>query len=342
MYKKLLPSLMIVCSTYAASAQSTLTAANFNPQIGDAFVVHNCDTTGVTEGPSGAQTWNFSSMVTTSVDTGHAVSCLSTSHCSMFPGSTLALSAPPSHLIQFISADASKLSQVGYYQAADTNLVLSNFMDQLHYPFTYLDTFTDAYAGTLTFSLATAVENGTVGVFCDGYGTLMLPGGVTFDSVLRVHSAQNFTDSTNLFGTPTIENFNISTYTWYRPNFHSALLTISTVTQTGAASASYELVSYVPSKAPTAVPTVNNLTASLTLYPNPAQNELNIAFSTTSNKPMRITLTDVTGREIAVIAAGSAQNLAPTTYNTTGLAKGLYLVRLQCGVETVTRKLVIE
>ncbi len=344
MFKKLLPSLILIGSTITSYAQSTLTAANFNPQIGDAFAIVNCDTAGVTPGGSGpGQNWDFTTaLVTTSLDTGNAVPCLSTPHCAMFPGTTLAVKSPQSDLIQYIKADSSRLSQVGYYQAADTNLVLSTDpMDEIRYPFTYLDSFTDSYSGTLTFSLATANEIGSVHVICDAYGTLHLPGGVTFTNALRVNSTQVFTDSTDLFGTPTIDTFNINTYTWYVANYHSALLTISYVTQVGAASSSYKLVSYAPYQVQAAgVPLVNGSTSSLTVYPNPVQDELNIDYDGKNNKNVRITLMDVLGRQVAVIADGQInQHL---TYNTAGLAKGVYVLHLQSGDESITRKIEVE
>ena len=216
-------------------------------------------------------------------------------------------------------------------------------MDEIRYPFTYLDSFDDSYSGTLTFSLATANEIGSVHVVCDGYGTLHLPGGTTFSNVLRVHSTQVFTDSTDLFGTPTIDTFNISTYTWYDSGYHTAVLTISFVNQLGSGSANYELVSYAPRQITVAgVPVVNNGAPLLTVYPNPVQNELNIAYDTKTNENVRITLVDMLGREVAVIADGTSQIAQHTTYNTAGLAKGLYILHLQSGTESITRKIEIQ
>ncbi len=343
MYKKLLPSLILIGCTVASYAQSTLTGANLNPQIGDAFAIVNCVPDTVTARNGGpAQTWDFTSLVTTSLDTGNAVSCFTTTHCAMFSGTTLAVTSPQSDLIQYIEANSTKLSQVGYYQAADTNLVLSTDpMDEIRYPFTYLDSFDDSYSGTLTFSLATANEIGSVHVVCDAYGSLHLPGSVIFPNVLRVHSTQVFTDSTDLFGTPTIDTFNISTYTWYDSGYHTAVLTISYVTQFGASSSSYQLVSYAPMQVRAAgVPLVAGAASLLTVYPNPAHDELNIGYDNKTNGNVRITLIDVLGRQVAVIADGQiAQNI---TYNTSGLAKGLYLLRLQSGEETITRKIEIQ
>ena len=345
MYKKLLPSLILIGCTITSYAQSTLTAANFNPQIGDAFAVVNCAPDTVTPRNGGpAQTWDFTSLVTTSLDTGKAVSCLSTPHCAMFPGTTLAITSPQSDLVQYILADSAKLSQVGYYQAADTNLVLSTDpMDEIRYPFTYLDSFDDSYSGTLTFSLATANEIGSVHVVCDGYGTLNLPTGITFTNALRVHSTQVFTDSTDLFGTPTIDTFNISTYAWYVSGYHTAILTISFVTQFGASSSSYQLVSYAPYEVQAAgVPLVNGIASSLSVYPNPVQNELNVDYDNKTNDNVRITLIDMLGRQVVVIADGSGQIAQHIAYNTTGLAKGLYILHLQSGDESITRKIEVE
>ena len=344
MYKKLLPSLLLIGCAFASSAQPILTAANFNPQIGDAFASRICDTTGVFPGASGANvTWNFSTLTTTSVDTGMVVACSSTPDSALFPGSTYAIIAHTTHLIPYYIASSTKLSQNGYYisHAPDTNAVYSDPIDQFRYPFTYGYSFSDSYAGIITLDTNIVHETGTINVVYDGYGTLMLPG-FTDSNVLRVYSTQLFVDSANLFGFPVMQTFQLETYAWYIPNYHSPLLAILLTTQVGG---SYynKAVSYAPQQLHSAgVTELHNISSSLKLYPNPAQNELNIAYEDATNEQVRITLTDVTGREIAVIAEGAAQGLHHTTYNTTGLAKGLYIVRIQSEKETITRKIVIE
>ena len=342
MFKKLLPSLFLAGCVATSYAQPTLTAANFNPQIGDAFVSHICDPTGVVPGPGGANvTWNFNTLTTTSIDTGTATACSMTPDSALFPGSTYAIVSHATHVIPYYIASTSKLSQNGYYIATDTNGVYSDPIDQIHYPFTYLDSFADDYAGIITLDTNIVHETGTINVKCDGYGILNLPG-FADSSVLRVHSTQLFVDSANLFGTAIIQTFLLETYAWYAPNYHSPLLAILITTQIGGTYTN-TAVSYAPVQVHSAsVPQIQGISSSLKLYPNPAQNELNIEFNDAENEQVRISLVDVLGREVAVIGEGPATKLQQTTYNTTGIAKGLYILRLQSATETITRKIEIQ
>ena len=340
MFKNLSIALLISCCSLVTFAQPTLTAANFNPVIGDAFGNIICDTTGITAGSGGAAvTWNFSALISTSVDTGAVTACASTPHCSLFPGSTYAIISQATHLIPYYIAGAAALSQNGYYIASDTNAVYSDPIDQFHYPFTMGTTFSDPYAGILTLGSITAQETGTITVTCDGYGTLELPGSID-SNALRVHTVQLFTDSASLFGFPTVQTFQLETYSWYKTDYHSPLMTILNTTQVGG-SYTNKAVSYSPRQVSTSATTLSGTGPALLLYPTPATNELNVQYYCPTNQRVRITLCDVTGRQVALIADRLMYGTNTITCNTTMLPKGLYLLHLQAGTETITRKVVI-
>ena len=138
MYKKIVPILSLVCSSFVSFAQApTLTAANFNPQLNDAFITHVCDTTGVLQGPPGANvTWDFTvpGLTTTQIDTGRSVPVASTAAGAYFPTSTTAVVTPTASMTTYGIATTSKLSSTGYYQSATQNSIYSDPMDQLQYP----------------------------------------------------------------------------------------------------------------------------------------------------------------------------------------------------------------
>lgn len=345
MHKLLLPLLLVAGSATLSFGQSTLTAANFNPVAGDApFIIKVCDTTGVTPGASGAHTtWNFTSTLhATSTDTGRAVPCTAAAvSCSSFPGSTLALKGPGYlNVTNYVAAGSTKLSQVGYWSAADTNLVMTDPMDQIRYPFTYGTSFVDTFSGMLTLSVAHAHHNGTISVTCDGFGTLMLPGR-TDTGVLRVHSSQLFIDSTSLFGSPVLTSYTIESYDWYKAGYHSVLLTQQTVTQVGASSPTFRFVAYAAAQL-TGVEDVANNIHSLELYPNPVQNELNIRFTATTGEQVRVSLYDMMGREVAVVADQYATGDQRLSYNTGSLPRGLYLLKVSSASQTTSRKIELQ
>lgn len=351
MLKSLLMPVCITAISATAFGQSTLTGATFNPVIGDAFAIKVCNTTGVAPGASGAGiTWNFSSLVPSSADTGRAISCFSLPSsappCTNYPGTTIVIKGPSiaKSTTAYLVANATKLSQNGYFIHADTSLKLTNPADQLRYPFTYGTTFLDTCEGTFRAGPTTAYEAhhiGYINVNCDGHGTLNLPGSVTHTGVLRVHTTQNFTDSLNLFGTPLLKSYVISSYDWYKPNYHTALLTIQKITEVGNTVPDYEFIAYAVAPV-TAVSDVDNKIDELQLYPNPASDLLNISYTTKGSEKVTVGLYDLMGREVAEIATKQGKGQQQIQFNTASYPEGVYIVRLQTGSEIITKNITLQ
>jgi hypothetical protein len=341
MYKKIHLFLIGVALPAISIAQTTISAAQFNPQAGDAFISRNCVTTGVYQGNSGGNvTWDFTGLITSTTDTSSTINCSQTPNCAMFPGSIVAvLNSNAGQKYDYLSYDNNKLSQNGYFQSVDTNAVYTDPMDQLHYPLAYQDIFSDTYAGIVTYGLVQATESGIVYDTCDGWGTLKLPT-ATYNNTLRVHSFQQFTDSANLFGNPVIETFNFSTYTWYTPDFHTALLTILYANQIGGSN-NFKTVTYA-AKNITGVPVVTNEATGFEVFPNPANGAVNVKLTTAANEKVQVSLNDITGRQIGILADENVQGTKTYKYNTSNLAKGLYFIHLQAGNYSETRKLEVE
>ena len=76
------------------------------------------------------------------------------------------------------------------------------------------------------------------------------------------------------------------------------------------------------------------------LYPNPADEELNISFHAINNEKMTIVLTDLTGKTIqtTTIQANEGENLV--LLNTSDFAKGVYFVNLLSGTKRTTLQFV--
>lgn len=343
MLKRTLLPLICMLISGTSFSQSTLTHANFTPVIGDNFAIRICDTTGVLPGPAGPSTnWDFSGLVTTSVDTTRSILWTTGAGYLNFPGSTNAINGSafyPTSTVYY-KADAAKLSQNGYYAAPDTNLILSDPADQLRYPFTYPNSFNDNFAGILRLGPISAHHNGVLNVVCDGYGTLTLPTRVDAN-VLRVHSTQTFTDSINVFGAPVLKTYTISSYDWYKPDFHTSLLTIQTVTELGAPAPSFKVVAYAQAKV-VGVDEVKSNISAFQLSPNPATDMLNIQFASTDNSRVRVSLYDMLGKEIAVISDKTGKGNQHISYNTKNLPRGIYLVHIQAGTETLSKKLELQ
>lgn len=348
---------MLPFTSVLANAQvPNLTGASNNPVVNDSFINIICNPAGVSVGAAGASiSWNFATLspttVTYPIDTGHVITANASapgySLLSLVPGfsATHAIVTPASTVTNYYQASSSKLSASATYMDMNNNAVYTDPIDIFHYPFTFGSHFVDAYAGAVTYMGATITETGNVTVDGDGWGTLTLPptppssSPTTYTGVLRVHSNRLFKDSLNLFGsTPVVDTFD--SYTWYQPGYHAALLTITTVKGPGI---NNTVVSYAQKQIANhvAVPVASNMNASLLVYPNPTNDKLDIQFGNSTNESTRVSLTDMAGREVAVIAdqATGAQHII---CNVGHLAKGIYVLRLQSGSETVTRKIEIQ
>lgn len=364
MNKLPLLSLCFAAITSIVDAQvPTLTNANVSPSLNDSFLTVVADETGVMQGASGAGvTWNFGTLSTKgiadSVSIGNVIYANTASSysglalaASLIPSATFATSthavvSPTSAFTTYYIGSVAKLSTSAIYYSSTANSLYTDPMDVFQFPFTFGSNFVDAYAGFVTYGSATMTQSGSASVNADGWGTLILPPAPpststrTFTGVLRVHGYQLFKDSVNVFGGGVIYD-TIETYTWYQPGYHSALLTISTVKNTLT---SYKVVSYARKQLANhqAVSELDGVEATLKLYPNPANSFVHISFNTSADGPVKISLVDVLGREAAVIADHEFHGEVNLSYNTTALSKGLYLVRVQSGEETITRKLEVQ
>lgn len=82
--------------------------------------------------------------------------------------------------------------------------------------------------------------------------------------------------------------------------------------------------------------------ANVSMYPNPAKNQLNIGYSLTNISDVHVGVFDLLGREVLSADAIDQQiGSQALQLNTTNINNGVYLVKLQAGGQTITRKVVI-
>ena len=82
----------------------------------------------------------------------------------------------------------------------------------------------------------------------------------------------------------------------------------------------------------------NSFASSINLFPNPATNRFTIALPSVKEK-VEITITDITGKIIYTTIEGGTQKIE---VNTNDFAEGVYLVKVQAGDFSATKKLVIQ
>ncbi len=352
----LLTSCILACSATLSHAQITLTAATMNPIVGNSFSTINCDTSAanlklsIFAADTGANhVWNYTGLTSISLDTALEVTCASTPNCSMFLSATnMAAKTLSSSAYVYSIINSDSVSTTGYYASATQNAILTNPMKQLKYPFSFRDSFTDAYAGSITFDPGlgtgpiTAHEAGNLHVVCDGWGILKIPTNVDSNTV-RIHGTQTFIDSASIFGSPVAITVAINTFQWYMLNYHSPVMSVTFTDQIAGPGTPIHIktVSYAR-KYPVGISNVAMLENSLQLFPNPASDQLNVQFDVANSTKVRIALIDLLGREVAVMANAEFQGQQQISCNTNGLSKGMYIVRLQSEGETVNRKVTIQ
>lgn len=324
----------------AAFAQPSLSSTNTNPVIGDQFTL--VPGSWISEGSSGAnQTWNFASVtMTTSSSASYTAQTVSAGNATVFPNANVQLTAGAGAGMSFLKTSSTALQNYGT-ATGTVQIKYSDAEDQMHYPFTMGNTYTDPHAATFTNSGYNYHRKGTTMLTADAYGTLQLPGG-TYSSVLRVHMIQDYTDSTNFGGSMpyTIRYYN-DQYLWYLPNNHMPVFSTYALAINGG----------TPTKGSTTLQSISNnvneLEAgikSINLYPNPANGEfLNMDLNLEKNISYSLAIIDNLGREVLKTEAMSGmEGYNFRSLNISGIESGLYqLVLRSDGQALKTTKIIV-
>lgn len=340
--KKTLLSLIATLAIGAAIAQPTFTAANLTPVAGERFFGVYADTTGVNLGASGASvTWDFSTLVSVDNDTISYMNCAATPFCDSISGASLASFDGNSYL--YYRSTPTLFSVIGTIDTADTLVVrYDNYADMMYFPLSYLSTHADTFGFRMSFTGIDAFFTGTSNATCDAYGTIMLPDSVIYTNALRVHMTTLIKDSANFMGMPIVQEQAAENYSWYIAGFHNPVMTISYDT-TGTGTPYISEVKYYTS---TVVASGNATVPSapgITVFPNPANNVINVGFYAADRRKASVNIMDMTGRVVATVAGADikdgSNNIA---VGVASLANGIYIIQVDNGVERTARKIVVS
>lgn len=87
----------------------------------------------------------------------------------------------------------------------------------------------------------------------------------------------------------------------------------------------------------------NTIFNGITVYPNPADEEMNITFNLLQNTQISIKLYDQLGKEVMDLASGSySQGQHNIVIDNNNLSNGIYHLRIQAGEINITRKIVFK
>ena len=209
------------------------------------------------------------------------------------------------------------------YEGNSQKLLYSNPRDILHYPFSFGSTFTDSYYG----SMEVGYNSGSVEVTADAFGTLILPSGI-FYNCLRVREVRRDTVSVlNLTAS------NDTSYKFYVVNYPEPLCQVN-YHHTSDGFNFNEI--YWQDAEPNGIPQSGKL-ETLSLFPNPCLDVLNIDVSNDEHSSLKIT--DALGR---VVEADYQSQNHSVILNTAMLPAGIYFLSIETRKDKVTCSFVRE
>ncbi|MBK7666762.1 MAG: T9SS type A sorting domain-containing protein [Sphingobacteriaceae bacterium] len=322
----------------------TLTQANNAPIIGDLYQTVNCTSVGINPGGNGpSQTWNYSSMtVLTTTSTNTGVSVASTGSASSYPSAGVAIQTGTANL--FYSSTASNLNFWGGNITVGGQAVTMSYTTPAiyaAYPLSLGTTANGNIGGAVSHPLAGAGNfAGTSTVTGAGTGTLMLPGGYTFNNVLKVTNASvmSFTVTIGSGTYAKVQN------DYYSPLSKYPLLSISNETIVSVAGTTTETVVTINNNYNTVGvnESANNSLANVTVYPNPAKDNINLNFVNENAENVSYQIINVIGQTVREQNIPSAKGETLYNVSLSGIESGIYFIKLSVGNKTAVNKITVQ
>lgn len=348
MTKKLLQTLFVfVIINFIAivNLHPQITIGNSHiPVFGDQLRIHEVDTTGINQGNSGAnQTWNFSGItILTDSAVFNWVNPSTTPYTSSFPTADIAEGNQIGYMYYTIAGG--DLSNIGSGFGTSPPLIttLTNPEIISRVPFTYNNTYTDEFSGTIT-GIITTLRRGTITKTADAYGTIILPGG-TYNDVLRINFLQDITDS--IAGIPVVTRTVTDNYSWYSGQYKFPIFSVTYSTVYIGGTPSYSKAVFITTQNTSVgiTPISNQLVNEYKLhqnYPNPFNPSTSITFDIVKTSDVKLIVYDALGREVSELVNERLSNGSyRVNFDAPNLTSGVYFYKLSAGDFSETKSMV--
>lgn len=241
----------------------------------------------------------------------------------------------------FFQVSQQGIQQYGFLSADKKTLILYDVpFVKMKFPFSYGNSFQGDYHGTLTNECNSGTISGNYKIEADGLGSLLLPGDVSYDNVLRVKETKIFTETVNDKST----DVEMLTYRWYiNENPYPIMALISKTfhlpdgNMTVSNQAAYNDIMI---SQPGSVLALNSLAGenNFNAFPNPFSDRIAIEFELGKESGVSLSLFNMNGQLIKELAGGKlsqGKHSVSISGKELNLAKGTYLLKLIAdGVET--------
>ena len=339
--KQLSLTILLLSAVLGAGAQ-TLNESAF-PVAGDVFTFTLADTAGFNSGATGTGvTWNFSSLSATgATQVDSFLSPSATPYAAVITNATVACHTHSPVGNQYIfykdNTGAGAFQRVA--NILPDTVIYSIQPSEFQYPLSFGNAVQGSYYAGYHGSGGMNVEAGTISGSADGTGTLITPLG-TFSNVIRVHAIRNENDTIDngaVAGTTVVEYYN-----WYQQQSYYPVLTYTSSSTSvmghvvhAARSLGYRQ-GYV-----TGINEAGYSNAECSVFPNPANSQVNVVFTADAGSPTEITVYDLAGRKVLQQLAECSGGPNSVTMDTRKIAAGVYTVAIKTEQQLLTRKLEI-
>ena len=278
--------------------------------------------------------WDFSDLIFDRSFTGYLKDPKLTRLGISFPKSNTELAEFDSRF--FLQVDNDKMEQFGY-SSSDGRIQIRYDVPfvKMKFPFAYDDFYSGTFSGKTYVS---GIENGTVigtySVEADAYGTLILPGSVTYENTLRIRTEKRYTSIISRQQ----QEVNIITYRWYNELHRYPILVL---TEYSVKSGDNTTVNHQAAYNSNAVRFLSPiLTESVLLYPNPATSYLGLELDAVAAGTITFTISDISGKIVSTFSEEISMG-GKLVYNLSdkiaGLSPASYYLTIRSGEGTVRR-----
>ena len=286
------------------------------------------------------QIWNFSNFECKNNKVSEIVEASETPQGAALPYSNISLIDSSKYF--YFNVDEFGIE---YHGLITPNSIINfdNPIIKMSYPFTYGDFFDEEFSGTGIYynSILTDIY-GTYSVEADGYGTLILPGDVTINNVLRVKTVNHIFE----VGCATTEFYNTK-YLWYSADYRYPILVITENSRTYKGNKTFTNYGYFNEKAyQTSLNETNSELSrySVKVYPNPFVEFVNISYNLQEDTKVSIEIYNTSGILVQSLLDNQNQTGRQNyVFNPTlkGLAVGTYFVKMTFNNEIVFKRIIM-
>lgn len=350
MKKIYLTLLTTLAFTQISNAQLTLTKAANEPVIGNLEFRKGFDsTTALPNTPGANQTWNFTALTSNTSAATTSSYILPTSapgYTSSYSAATVAKTTGT--VSDFFKATATQFEIIGTVPSSSVSLSYSNSAIAAVWPITSAYTNSDVVAGTIKTNIllpSSGPFNGTIKVASTGTGTLQLPNGITLNDCLQLKNTFSGTGAVTIFTiSVTLTITNVS-YDYYHASQKFPVLSVNyseTTIKQGAGTPTITNNTSISVNTNVFVGiTESTLNSNFSIYPNPANNNLNVTLSNSKSENVSVKIFNNIGQLVKTIDLGNTTDINQQI-DLSDLRSGIYMVKTTIGNATASKKLVKE